>query len=104
MQWASSYVAPCDKTHKLKLCQKLKLWWNSNRDDTQELKKWKKIKNVKKKNSNSKCDKTQILTKLENLNKDKTQYLDFEKTQKLKLWQNLKYDNLQFMKKKKTLK
>ena len=58
---------------------------------------------MKTKNSNSKCDKTQIVTKLENLNYDKTQYLDFEKTQKLKLWQNLKYDKFQFIKKK-TLK
>jgi hypothetical protein len=83
---------------KLKLCQKLKLWWNSNLDETQELKKWKKIKYVEK-------TQTQNVTKLklwQNL-KTKimtTQYLDFEKTQKLKLWQNLKYDKFQFMKKK----
>ena len=25
----------CDKTQKLKLCQKLNLWWNSNSDETQ---------------------------------------------------------------------
>ena len=88
----------CDKTQKLKLCQKLKLWWNSNWDETQELKKWKKLKYEEK-------TQTQNVTKLklwQNL-KTKimtTQYLDIEKTQKLKLWQNLKYDKFQFMKEK----
>ena len=78
---------------KAQIVMKLKLWWNSR---TKKLKK--KLK-CEEKNSNSKCDKTQIVTKLESLNYDKTQYLDFEKTQKLKLWQNLKYEKFQFMKK-----
>ena len=41
----------CDKPQKLKLCQKLKLWWHSNCDEIKKLKLW----------QNSK---TQILTKL----------------------------------------
>ena len=63
----------CDKTQKLKLCQNLKLWWNSNCDETQDLKKWRKKLKCEEKNTNSKFDKTQIVTKIENLNCDKTQ-------------------------------
>ena len=66
----------CEKT-KNSNCDK-----SSNCDETQivmepKTQKVTKILNVKKNNSNSKCDQTQIVTKLENLNYDKTQYLDF---------------------------
>ena len=71
------------QTQKLKLHQKLKLWWNSNFDEIHKLKLWeKKLKKlIVTKLNNSNCDKTKIVTKL-------------------KLWQNSNCDKTQNVKKK----
>ena len=63
---------------------KLKLWQKSSCDKTQIVTKLKLWHNsyCDKKLKNSKCDKTQMVTKLENSKDDKTQ--------KIKLWQNSK--------------
>ena len=104
----------CDETQKLKLCQKLKLWWNlttqigmkqktqmltkltnSNCDKTQKLKLWVKTQNVKRKKlENSKCDNSNC-DKLKNSNYDKTKKnSNCDKAQKLKLWQIMKKKTL----------
>ena len=72
---------------------KLKLWQKSNWDKSQVvtiLKLGQKSSFEEKLKIKTQCDETQIVTKPENLN--------YEKTQKLKLWQNLKYDKSKFMK------
>ena len=92
-----------EKTQKLKLCQKLKLWWNSNCDETQELKKWRR--------KNKMWRKKLKLKMWQNLNCDKTWKLKLWQNSILRFWENsetkivtkVKYDNFQFMKKK-TLK
>ena len=49
---------------------------------------------------NSKCDETQIVTKLKNSNCDNIQkQKNCDNIQKLKLWQNLNNEKYQFMKK-----
>ena len=78
----------CDKNQ---FVTKLKLWQNTNCDKSlvvTKVKLWQKSncdknKIMNKKLKKAQCDKTQIVTELENSNSDKTQ--------KLKLWQNLKY-------------
>ena len=114
--WWNSHNSNCFETQKLKLWQNSKIQIvmklkNSNGDKTEKLKLWPNWKTQIVTKLNSNCEKTQIMTKFklwENKLKawnvtsqivTKLEISNYDKTQKLKLWQNLQYVKCQFRKK-----